>query len=125
MMEFTTRESVLAIEAQGAWNTLDVAKSIYQLLSRTKAAHGAKAAVSFQLTSGPKDRAETLSWNALHGRVTQAANLFRSLGVGEKDVVAYVLPNSMETVVTLFGGAVAGIVAPINPLMELDQIAAI
>ena len=122
---FTTRESVLAIEAQGAWGTFDVAKSIYQLLSRTKAAYGAKDAVSFQLTSGPKDRSETLSWNALHGRVTQAANLFRSLGVGEKDVVAYVLPNAMETVVTLLGGAVAGIVTPINPLMEPDQIASI
>ena len=125
MANFTTRESVLAIEATGAWDTLDVAKSIYQQLSRTKAVHGAKDAVSFQLTSGPKDRSETLSWNALHGRVTQAANLFRSLGVGEKDVVAYVLPNALETVVTLLGGAVAGIVTPINPLMEPDQIAAI
>ena len=125
MAIFTTRESVRAIEAHGPWETLDVAKSIYQLLGRTKAAHGAKNAVSFQLTSGPKDRSETLSWHALHARVTQAANLFRSLGVGEKDVVAYVLPNCMETVVTLLGGAVAGIVSPINPLMEPDQIASI
>ena len=125
MLNFTTRQSVQAIEAQGAWDTLDVAKSIYQLLSRTKAAHGGKDAVTFQLTAGPKDRAETLSWNALHGRVTQAANLFRSLGIGEADVVAYVLPNSMETAITLLGGAVAGIVSPINPLMEPDQIAAI
>ena len=125
MVEFTTRESVRAIEAKGGWNTLDVAKSIYQLLGQTKAKHGAKNAVSFQLTSGPKDRAETLTWNALHGRVAQAANLFRSLGVGESDVVAYVLPNSLETVITLLGGAVAGIVSPINPLMEPDQIASI
>ena len=125
MAIFTTRESVRAIEAHGPWETLDVAKSIYQLLGRTKAAHGAKNAVSFQLTSGPKDRSETLSWHALHARVTQAANLFRSLWVGEKDVVAYVLPNCMETVVTLLGGAVAGIVSPINPLMEPDQIASI
>lgn len=125
MLGFTTRESVLAIEAQGGWDTVDTAKSIYQLLNRVKAAHGAKEAVSFQLTSGPTDRAETLTWNALHDRVTQAANLFRSLGIGEKDVVAYVLPNSMETVVTLLGGAVAGIVAPVNPLMEPDQIVSI
>ena len=125
MITFTTRESVVAIEAAGAWDALDVPKSIYQLLGRTKAAHGPKNAVSFQLTSGPKDRSETQSWNALHGRVTQAANLFRSLGVGVDDVVAYVLPNCVETVITLLGGAVAGIVNPINPLMEPDQIAAI
>ena len=125
MTPFTTRESVRAVEAQGAWDTLDVPKSIYQLLSRTKAAHGPKDAVTFQLTVGPTDRAETLSWAALHGRVSQAANLFRSLGIGEGDVVAYVLPNCMETVITLLGGAVAGIVNPINPLMEPDQIASI
>jgi fatty-acyl-CoA synthase len=125
MQHFATRETVRTIEAQGAWDTLDVAKSIYQLVSRAKAAHGPKDAVSFQLTSGPKDRAETLSWNALHGRVTQAANLFRSLGIGPTDVVAYVLPNAMETVITLLGGAVAGIVNPINPMMEPDQIASI
>ena len=125
MTPFTTRESVQAIEAKGDWGTVHGVRSIYQLLSRTKAAHGAKAAVSFQLTSGPKDRAETLSWTQLHAQVTQAANLFRSLGIGTTDVVAYVLPNCMETVVTLLGGAVAGIVTPINPLMEPDQIASI
>ena len=38
MTPFTTRESVRAVEAKGAWDTLDVPKSIYQLLSRTKAA---------------------------------------------------------------------------------------
>ncbi len=125
MVAFTSRESVVAIEAKGGWDTLDVAKSIYQLVSRTKAAHGHKDAVTFQLTAGPKDRAETLNWAELHGRVTQVANLFRSLGIGEKDVVAYVLPNCMETVVTLLGGAVAGIVNPINPLLEPEQIASI
>ena len=125
MANFTTRDSVVAIEAQGAWGSLDVAKSIYELVSRSKAAHGAKAAVTFQLTSGGNDSAETLSWTALHARVTQAANLFHALGIGPGDVVAYVLPNCLETVITLLGASVAGIVNPINPLMEPDQIAAI
>src|SRR5690606_15478545 len=61
----------------------------------------------------------------LHARVTRAANLFRALGVGEGDVVAYLLPNCLETVATLLGGAVAGIVNPINPLLEPEQIGAI
>ena len=47
------------------------------------------------------------------------------MGVGPKDVVAYILPNCTETVIALLGGAVAGIVAPINPLLEADQIASI
>ncbi|HQY44867.1 MAG TPA: acyl-CoA synthetase [Paracoccaceae bacterium] len=99
--------------------------TLYQFLTRTKIAHGARNALSFQLLSDPKSKAETLTWSQLHGRVTQAANLFRSLGIGEKDVVAYLLPNATETAVVLLGGAVAGIVNPINPLLEPEQIAAI
>jgi len=77
------------------------------------------------LLSGPKDPAETLTWRTLHQKTSQAANMFRGLGVGPKDVVAYVLPNSNETVLTLLGGAVAGIVNPINPLLDPEQIGAI
>ena len=40
-------------------------------------------------------------------------------------MVAYLLPNAIETVSTLLGGAVAGIVNPINPLLEVEQIASI
>ena len=61
----------------------------------------------------------------MHRRTTQAANLFRSLGIGDTDVVALLLPNANETAVALLGGAVAGIVSPINPLLEPGQIAAI
>ncbi len=57
--------------------------------------------------------------------VTRAANLFRKLGIGEGDTVAYLLPNSLETAATLLGGAVAGVVNPINPLLDAEQIAAI
>lgn len=99
--------------------------TMYEFLTQTKAAHGNRNALTFQLLSDPKSKAETLTWADLHGRVTQAANLFRSLGVGEGDVVAYLLPNATETAVVLLGGAVAGIVNPINPLLEPEQIAAI
>ncbi len=114
-----------AIEGQMPWADRKVARTMYEFLSATKAAHGDRPAITFQLLSDPASKSETLTWADLHGRVTQAANLFRSLGVGPKDVVAYVLPNSMETAVTLIAGAVAGIVNPINPLLEADQISAI
>ncbi len=114
-----------AIEAEARWEDRDIPRSMHAFLSRTKADHGPRPAVSFQLLSEPKAKAETLTWNALHAKTTQAANLFRSLGVGENDVVAYVLPNCMETVITLLGGAMAGIVNPINPLLEPEQISAI
>ena len=107
-------------------NIADVrAIELYQLLSQTAARVPNNKAVSFQLLSGPKDKAETMTWKQYHGKVTQVANLFRSLGVGEGDVVAYVLPNCNEATTVLIGGCVAGIANPINPLLEPEHIASI
>ncbi len=125
MGKFATVEDRDAVEHAMPYGERDLPVTLYEFLTRTKLAHPDRNAISFQLLSGPTDKAETLTWSALHGRVTQAANLFRSLGVGETDVVAYLLPNALETAVTLLAGAVAGIVNPINPLLEPEQIAAI
>ncbi len=124
-MAFVGSEDKERIEQEMAWEERDVPVTFHQLLSRTAGKFPNHKAISFQLLSGPTDKAETLTWSDLLGKVNQAANLFRSLGVGEKDVVAYVLPNCNETLVTMMGGAVAGIVNPINPLLEPEQIAAI
>ncbi|MEP2781920.1 MAG: acyl-CoA synthetase [Pseudoruegeria sp.] len=123
--KFATREDVKAMEAERAWEERNVPVSLYGLLSETTAKFPNRPAITFQITSGPNDKAETLNWSEFKGQVTQAANLFRSLGVGEKDVVAYLMPNANESVVSFVGGAVAGIVNPINPLLEPEQIGAI
>lgn len=125
MTTFANLADLKAIEAQTPWADRDVARSMYDYLGKAKAAHGSRPAISYQLLSGPATKKVTLSWTELHAQVTQAANLFRSLGVGEKDVVAFILPNAPETAVTLLGGAVAGIVNPINPLLEPEKISAI
>ena len=125
MGNFTSMADRNAIEDAMTWNERGLPTTVYGLLSRTTETFGARNAVSFQILSGPTDKAETLTWSDLHGKVTQAANLFRSLGVGETDVVAYLLPNANETVITLLGGTVAGISNPINPLLDAEQIGAI
>src|SRR6056297_3931783 len=124
-MTFASFEDRDTVENEMPWAERDMPVTLYGQLSKTAAAFPDRSAVSFQLLSGPTDKAETLSWSGLLGKTVQAANMFRKLGVGENDVVAYVLPNSTETVLTLLGGAVAGIVNPINPLLEPEQIAAI
>ncbi|WP_281994950.1 acyl-CoA synthetase [Ruegeria faecimaris] len=124
-MAFAGLDDKARIENEMPWEDRDVPVTFHQLLSRTAGKFPDHKAISFQLFSGPTDKAETLTWSDLLGKVNQAANLFRSLGIGENDVVAYVLPNCNETLVTLMGGAVAGIVNPINPLLEPEQIAAI
>jgi len=124
-MAFEGLEDKARMEQEMSWEDRDLPVTFHQLLSRTAGKFPNHKAISFQLFSGPNDKAETLTWSDLLGKVNQAANLFRSLGVGEKDVVAYVLPNCNETLVTMMGGAVAGIVNPINPLLEPEQIASI
>ncbi len=114
-----------AIENEMPWEAREVPKTLYQMLTRTAQSYPAHNAFSYQILSGPTDKAETLNWTQVKDKVSQAANLFRSLGVGEKDVVAYVLPNCNETILALLGGAVAGIANPINPLLEPEQIASI
>ncbi|MBU2961755.1 acyl-CoA synthetase [Citreicella sp. C3M06] len=124
-MRFASIADRDAIEADKPWEARNLPPTLYSQLERTAQAFPDRPAISFQLLSGPKDPAETLSWAELHSQTTRAANLFRSLRISETDVIAYVLPNCTEAVAALLGGAVAGIVLPINPLLEPEQIAAI
>ena len=100
-------------------------QTVFERLTRTAESCPSRPAVSFQIRSGPRDKAETLTWKQLRARVIQAANLFRDLGVRQDDAVAYIMPNCNETAVTLLAGCTAGIVNPVNPLLDPEQIAAI
>ena len=124
-MTFAGIDDRNAIEAEMPWHDRDLPTTLYGVLSETASKFPNHNAVSYQIFSGPADKAETLTWSELKDKVTQTANLFRSLGVGETDVVAYILPNANETVMTLLGGAVAGIANPINPLLNAEQIGSI
>ncbi|SER75281.1 fatty-acyl-CoA synthase [Tranquillimonas rosea] len=124
-MSYATLADRNRIQDEMPWEARDLPSTTWSMLESTARAHAERPATTFQLQSGPDDPAETLTWAELRARVAQAANLFRSLGVGENDVVAFVLPNATETVLTYLGGSVAGIVNPINPLLEPEHIAAI
>ncbi|WP_120502208.1 acyl-CoA synthetase [Roseovarius sp. EL26] len=124
-MTFASLQDALAIQQEMPWEERDRPATLYQMLSNTVQAFPDRPAISYQLMSGATDKAQTLTWKGFHDQVCQAANLFRSLGVGEQDVVALVLPNCLETASATIGGAIAGIVNPINPLLEPEQISAI
>ncbi len=114
-----------AVETEMPYAQRQIPHTVYQSLAQTRDRFPQRPAISFQLFSEPKAAARTLSWTELHERVTETANLFRSLGVGPQDVVAYLLPNCIEAPIVLLAGATAGIVNPINPLLEPDHIASI
>ncbi len=125
MMQLATKADKERIESETDWENRKPADTIRQLLNEVRDRHGERNALSFQLISDPGSKAETLTWSQLHGKVAQAANLFRSQGVGEKDVVALLLPNSTETTIALLAAEIAGIACPINPLLDPKQIARI
>ncbi len=124
-MTFTSRQDALDIQNEMPWEAREIPATLYQMLSITTRAFPDRPAISYQLLSGPADKAVTLTWQQFHDQCCQAANLFRSLKIGEGDVVALVLPNCVEMAVAMIGGAIAGIVNPINPLLEPEQISAI
>lgn len=57
--------------------------------------------------------------------VTRTANLLHHIGVGPGDVVSVLLPNLPEMHFVLWGAEAAGIVNPINPMLEPAVIAEI
>ncbi|MGI8706552.1 MAG: acyl-CoA synthetase [Sphingomicrobium sp.] len=71
------------------------------------------------------DEAETISYGQLLAQVIRSANLFHELGVCEGASVSILLPNLPETHFVIWGGSLAGVASPINPLLEPEQIAGI
>lgn len=124
-MTFASVADRNAIEQAMPWEARERPVTMLDFVDSVAERHGARPGVSFQITSGPSDKSVTLTWQAFRDQCVQAANLFRSLGVGSNDAVAYMLPICPEAAVTLIGGAIAGIANPVNPLLEAEQIAAI
>jgi fatty-acyl-CoA synthase len=93
-------------------------QSTFELLAHGAARAPDAIAMSFFLQAA--DYAQPFTWThrAWLARITQVANLLRRLGVGRRDVVAFVLPNLPETHWVIWGGEAAGIVFAINPLLE-------
>ncbi|MDQ2091186.1 acyl-CoA synthetase [Marimonas arenosa] len=124
-MTFATLQDSIDLTNEMPWDQRELPTTVYEMLANTAQKFGNRPALSYQLLSGPEDKAETLTWQEFHDKVCQAANLFRSLKVEKDDVVALVMPNTTETAIALIGAMVAGIANPINPLLEPEQIGAI
>ncbi|MBN2298024.1 MAG: acyl-CoA synthetase [Deltaproteobacteria bacterium] len=80
-------------------------------------------ALSFILSGEHYDSPIQVTYGEFLGRMHQTANLFHDIGVGPKDVISFLLPNLPHTYYILWGGESAGIVNPINPLLEPSSIA--
>src|SRR5512147_853795 len=98
------------------------AASTYDLLREAAERHGGRDALIFVPRGNADDVPVVFSHADLLERVTRAANLFRRLGVGPRDVVAYVLPNLPQTHFALWGAEAAGIACAVNPMLEASHM---
>ncbi len=113
-----------------AFETIPIEKRMdvfntYDLLKKGAAINPDATAFSFFLSGDSYDQPLQVTYRDLMANITRTANLFHDLAVGPQDVVSYLLPNLPQTHYVLWGGEAAGIVNPINPLLEPATIAEI
>ena len=119
-----TQEDIAIVEATPLDQRI-TETSTYDLVVNAAQRDPQGLAVSFQLKGDPKSKTFDWTFARVLEEVTQAANLFHSLGAHGNSSVALLLPNLPETLAALFAGQTSGIVNPINPLLEPEKIASI
>ncbi|HSV53016.1 MAG TPA: acyl-CoA synthetase [Burkholderiaceae bacterium] len=119
---FRTLADIEAFEAVPLETRLDGLQCTRDLILRTARRVPEATALVFMPDGQPEQPAVEISYGELAHSLTQAANAFHALGVGASDVVSYLLPNLPQTHYTLWGGMTAGIVNPVNPLLESEHL---
>ena len=123
-VKFKDISDIEAFENKPIEERLDVFNT-YDLIKKGTAINPEATAISFFLSGDTYDQPMEVSYRDLMIHITKTANLFHDLGIGPGDVVSYLLPNLPHTHYVLWGGEAAGIVNPINPLLEPGTIAEI
>ena len=119
-----TLDDVRAIEATPLAEALPV-HSTYEIFCNSAHAFGDKTALTFLRSADPAEAPIRWSYRQLLGGIHQTANALHALGVGPNDAVAVLLPGCLDYHLALWGGAAAGIVQPLNPLLTEDKLAAL
>jgi fatty-acyl-CoA synthase len=101
------------------------ARSVYEMLCTVADRHPDKPAFRSLDKGLPDEPTRDVTYGQFTRQITQAANLFRSLGIGPSESVSMLLPIAADTFVAMFGAQVAGIANPINFLLEVDHIVAL
>ena len=63
-----------------------------------------------------------LTYRGLREEVQRTADALASLGLGPGDPIAFVLPNSIQTVVVFIAASTVGTAAPLNPAYKEDEL---
>jgi fatty-acyl-CoA synthase len=116
-----TESDISAIEREGFSAFLPHA-SPFQLIEATAARYPDRPAIRYLTRVGAPETDVALSYRDFAGRIRQAANLFRRLGVTRHDAVAILAPHVLSTQIALWAAEVAGRACPINPMLAPEHI---
>lgn len=100
-------------------------RSTWENLRNSAAAFGDKVALSYLPDADPGTEPVRWSYAQLLHSVNQTANLLHRMGLRPTDTVAMLLPGCAEAHLVLWGGAAAGIVQQLNPMLSDEKLAAL
>src|SRR5215470_15981094 len=115
---FRSMADVRAFEAQAPYAERVAARSTYEALQLGAALDPAVPAIHFLSNASPDETPQTLTHAQFLQRVTQAANLFHTLGIGAGSVVSLLLPLLPQAFVALLGAQAVGVANPVNPMLS-------
>jgi len=97
--------------------------STYEAIQQGAAIKPEKIALQFFLHGFEYNDAIFYTYKDLTGLINQTANMFNALGIGKDDVVSMILPNLPQAYFTIWGAQAAGIINPIDPMLEPQVMA--
>ncbi|MDP9037972.1 MAG: acyl-CoA synthetase [Acidobacteriota bacterium] len=98
---------------------------VYQALASSAVRHADSVAIRLLESPDPAGKVREILYRDLLKNIHRTANLLQELGVDGENAVSYLLPLLPETHYVLWGGEAAGVVNPINPMLEDRHIASI
>ncbi len=97
-------------------------RSTYDIFCSSARAFGDKTALTFLHSAKPEDGATRWSYAELLAGIHQTANLLFRIGVRPADAIGVLLPGCLDYHLALWGGEAAGIVQPLNPLLNEEKL---
>ncbi len=122
MARIATMADIEAIE-QVPLSEQELPANTYEAIRRGVALNPDGVALHFFLQGDMYDKGVSYTFREWLGALHQTANMFHALGLRPGEVVTMILPNLPQAFLTIFGGEIAGIVGPINPLLEPEGFA--
>lgn len=97
-------------------------RNTYEIFQSSAKAFGDKTALTLLRTANPDDAPIRWSYAELLAGIHQTANLLHRIGVQPSDAIGVLLPGCLDYHLALWGGEAAGIVQPLNPLLNEEKL---